>query len=358
MSHFSRVFFHPVAPRTPSAWPVAARLVLEASQGLDFVKRKDLVAIKLHVGEPGVTTYLPPEIAAQVASLIKQKGGRAFTTDTSVLYSGPRSNGVGHATVAAEHGFTVERVGAPFLPADGLEGKSERVIPIEGFHFREVGIASAIADADGLVVVSHATGHLAAGYGGTLKNLGMGCASRKGKLLQHSDTKPFIRQQSCEGCGACAESCPEGAITLDEKVKAVLDDTSCIGCGECIASCRYDAVGFRWNTASAKMQEKMADHALGVVTALKGKAVFLLGIVNLTKDCDCMDAGSPVIAKDVGFAASTDAVALDQAALDLVRNREGKSIDALSYPECDGSVQLQVAERIGLGSRRYQLMEV
>ncbi len=353
------VYLRRVTPgQTPEQWGDAARVVVMAAGLLNFVKRNDLMAIKLHVGEPGLKTFLPPQVARHVVSLAKERGARPFLTDTSVLYSGPRSNGVGHTEVAMRHGFTLEGAGAPFLPADGLEGNLERSIAIEGVHFKNVGIAVSIADADGLITVSHATGHLASGIGATLKNLGMGCASRKGKLLQHSDTKPFVRKAKCINCAACEDACPEDAISHDDDGKASIEDGKCIGCGECIAQCRSGAIGFNWDSASSMLQEKMVEHALGVIGSKKGKIGYLLGIVNLTKDCDCLGQGSPIVARDIGFAASMDPVALDQAAMDLVSQAEGKRLDELSYPELDGTVQLAYAQNLGLGSRRYDLVEV
>lgn len=349
--------------RTPhgssaTAWNEAARVALDASGTLEFVRKRDLIAVKLHVGEPGLKTFLPPEVAGGVVACLRNRGARPFLTDSAVLYASPRANGAEHTEVANRHGFTLERTGAVFLPADGLEGNLERIVPIEGIHFREVGIATSLADADGVVVLSHATGHLASGYGGTLKNLGMGGASRKGKLLQHSDTKPRIRRAKCEACGDCMEACPEDAISQDDEGIAVIDDATCIGCGECIAHCRSDAVGFNWDSASATMQEKMVEHGLGVIRATKQRITYVLGLVSLTKDCDCLSAGSPVVAEDIGFAASSDPVALDQAALDLVQSTKHKSLAELSYPKLDATVQLAYAERLGLGSRKYDLVEV
>jgi len=354
----SKVFLCRVCDKQPHAWAAAAGKALAATEPLSFIEQNDLVAIKLHVGEPELKTFLPPEVAKQAVGFVRGKRARPFLTDTAVLYASPRSTGAGHAEVAAQHGFTFERTGAPFLPADGLEGNVEIAVNIEGVHYQSVNVARAIADADAMVVLSHATGHLASGFGATLKNLGMGCASRKGKLLMHSDTKPFVMSKSCTACGACIASCPEKALSEDRQGKAVLDETKCIGCGECIAQCRYDAIGFRWDTAPGKMQEKMAEHALGVMRALEGRVVCLLGIVALTKDCDCLAPGSEIVARDVGFAASLDPVALDQAAMDLVKKAEGKSLGRLAYPKLDENVQLEHAERIGLGGRKYEIVEV
>jgi hypothetical protein len=354
----STVFLRRVSPDRPATWADAARRVLAATNPLPFIEENDLVAIKLHVGEPGVRTFLPPTIAKEAVDFVRAKRAQPFLTDTSVLYASARSTGVGHAEVAAQHGFDCARTGAPFLPADGLEGNVEIAVPIKGKHYTSVNVARAIGDADALVVVSHVTGHLGSGFGATIKNLGMGCASRKGKLLMHSDTKPFVKTKDCQACGDCIAKCPEHALSEGDGAKAVLDDTLCIGCGECIAQCRCDAIGFRWDTAPAKLQEKMAEHALGVVRALEERVVYLLGIVALTKDCDCLAPGSPIVARDIGFAASHDPVALDKAAMDLIEQAEGQSLDRIAYPEIDGNVQLAHAERIGLGRLHYQIVDV
>lgn len=342
----------------PETWPGAVERLLDAARPLGFVKPRDRVAIKVHVGEPGKAMPLPPEVSAVVAARLRALEAHPFFTDTAVLYTGPRSHGVAHTEVAVRRGFTLERAGAVFIPADGLAGNQEVQVEVPGRHSRRVGIAAAIADAQGAVIVSHATGHLATGFGATLKNLGMGCAARKGKLAQHSDTKPFVTRESCTGCGECVESCPSGALAADAEGKAVLDDATCIGCGECLAQCAYDAIGFRWDGSPTVLQEKMVEHALGAARALKGRYTCLLGIVNLTKHCDCWGAGSERVAKDVGFALSSDPVALDQAALDLVASAAGRPLDRLAWPKLDGSVQLEHAERLGLGRRSYRLLEV
>ncbi len=347
-----------MAAADPSAWPQAVSALLDRTGLLDFAGRNDRIAIKIHVGEPGGTMPLPPEVAGAVASRLRARGAFPFFTDSAVLYSGRRSNGIGHTEVAVERGFTMERAGAVFLPADGMAGNLEVEIPIEGRHYASVGVAEAVAQANGAVLVSHATGHLAAGFGATLKNLGMGCSSRKGKLLQHSDTKPFVKEEECASCGLCIEHCPTGAIAFGPEGRARIDEALCTGCGECLAHCRPGAVAFRWDAAPATLQEKMVEHALGTVRALKGNLVYLLGIVDLTRHCDCWSPGSERVAADVGFAASTDPVALDQSVLDLVRESAGTPLDRLAWPKIDGEVQLAHAEKIGLGSRKYTLVEV
>lgn len=354
----SRVHLFRVPDSRRKCWPTAVEKLFDAARPLSFVQRKDLAAIKVHVGEPPLRTMLPPEVAGVVAARLRAAGARPFFTDTAVLYTGPRSSGPEHAEVAARHGFTLERAGAVFVPADGIEGNLEVSVEIPGRHFSKVGVAEAMAHARCAVVVSHATGHLATGYGATLKNLGMGCASRKGKLAQHSDTHPFVKTSQCTACGECIDHCPSGALSPGEGARAVLDDAACIGCGECIAQCSSDAIGFRWDSSSRGLQEKMVEHALGVVQALAHRIVYVLGLVDITRDCDCLGKGSDRVAKDIGFALSSDPVALDQAAMDLVVSASGKRIDQLSYPEHDGTIQLAYAEQLGLGSRAYEFVEV
>lgn len=357
MNEASDVIFSRVPDAQPSTWTEAVSRLLDHAGLADFFGKNDRVAIKVHVGEPGLKTALPPEIAGAVVRLVRDSGAYPFFTDTAVLYSGRRSNGVGHAEVAAEHGFNLERGGAVFIPADGLSGNREVDVPIEGRHFEKVGIAEAIAGANAVFAVSHLTGHMLSGFGGTLKNIGMGCSSRKGKLLQHSDTKPYVTG-ACSSCGLCVEYCPTGAITLNGNGQARIDEATCTGCGECLAICGGGGIGFRWDSGSASMQEKMVEHAMGTMRALKGRLVCLLGLVNLTQHCDCWAPGSPRVAADIGFALSRDPVALDSAALDLVAAATGQPLDRLSFPNLDGTLQLSYAESLGLGKRSYRLVEV
>jgi len=361
----ANVYLRRVPDARPDLWRegVAALLDLTPEEGspdsagpLAFAGERDRIAIKVHVGEPGLSTALPAEIAGEVARRLRARGAYPFFTDSAVLYSGRRSHGAGHAEVAAERGFTLEGAGAVFLPADGMAGNLEVEVTVRAKHYAAVGVAEAIAHANGAVIVSHATGHLLSGFGATLKNLGMGCSSRKGKLLQHSDTKPFVRAEACAACGLCAEHCPSGALSVNGSAR--INEQLCTGCGECLLHCRPGAIGFRWDIGSARMQEKMVEHALGAARALKGRFVCLVGAVNLTRHCDCWAPGSERVAPDVGFALSTDPVALDQATLDLVRSASGEPLDRLAWPELDGETQLAHAEAIGVGRRQYRLVEI
>ena len=217
-------------------------------------------------------------------------------------------------------------------------------------------IAGDIVRSDGMLVFTHLTGHLAAGYGAAVKNVSMGCASRRGKLMMHSCVHPWIDSKRCKGCGLCVENCPEAAISLD--TTAFIDQSLCIGCGECLTVCPHFAVSFSWKQESALLQKKMVEFALGVVKALKGRIVHFNILMNITKDCDCIDRDQKPVLPDIGILASTDPVAIDRASLDLVLDAAGKKLNELAYPKLTGEEQLIYAERVGLGTNEYTLVEV
>jgi uncharacterized Fe-S center protein len=327
----------------------------EAGLGACFAEH-DLAALKLHVGEPGKTTSVRPATAAALVRLMRSCGARPFLTDTAVLYASPRDNGVGHARVAHEQGFTLEAVGAPFIPADGLRGSEEMEIEVAGRHVTRAPIAAAIVEARSMLVLSHATGHLATGFGGALKNLGMGCCSKKGKLAQHHGQTPRIDPDECTACGTCAEWCPEGAITVEEH--AAIDAATCIGCGECIATCLEGAVGFDWQIQGVELSERIVEHAAAVLVGREGRIAYVTVAENVTKDCDCIGKEQEPLLPDVGVLASLDPVAIDQATHDLIASRAGRPLEDMSYPSRDGTVQMRYAEEMGLGSRAYTLVEV
>jgi uncharacterized protein len=284
---------------------------------------------------------------------------KPFVTDTSTLYTGRRHNAIDHTVLATERGFGVEGLGVPFIASDGIFGTSETAVAIPGELDRKVMIASDIARCQSILSVAHVTGHCAACVGASIKTLGMGCASRKGKMRQHAALKPHIKKGKCTRCGECYRHCPADAITLDD-VQAHIDQDKCIGCAECVAVCRFDAVSYDWQQENEILQKSIAEHALGAVRGKEGRAVFFNFAVSVTRDCDCFgQADLPKIVEDIGILASTDPVAVDKAAIDLVEKRGGRDVPALiGNKKLDWHTQIEHAVKIGLGRAAYELIEV
>lgn len=347
------------ARATDSPTALAARIdALWRRAALDDVfKERDLAALKLHVGEPGTKTFVAPPIVAELVRHMAATGAKPFLTDTAVLYRSPRDNAVSHARVARDHGFSPDAVGAPFLSADGLNGAEEIELPLAGgSHFDHVVIASGIMHARSMLVLSHATGHLGTGLGGALKNLGMGCASKKGKLRMHHGQQPRIDDDACTGCGTCADWCPADAIEVAHT--AAIDAEACIGCGECIAVCRDDAVEFDWHIMGRQLQERIVEYAAAVIRSKPGRIAYVTVAQNITRDCDCLGVDQRPLLEDIGLLASRDPVAIDEAALTLVEQRAGRTLESMSYPRLDARDQIRHALGLGLGSSDFELVEV
>ena len=321
-------------------------------------KENDFTAVKVHVGERGNNTYTKaPYIKGLVNELLELKT-KAFVADTTTLYIGQRHNAVDHTILAAEHGFSLEELGIPFIVPDGLSGKVETPVEINGEIDKQVFIASGIVQSQSLLSVAHFTGHVAACLGATLKTLGMGCASKRGKLKQHAALKLSI-SEDCTGCGVCFEHCPADAITLDA-AKAHIDQDKCIGCAECAAVCRYGAVRCNWGREDEVLQKSVAEHALGVLKGKENRAAFFNFLLSVTKDCDCISTPNMcTIVDDIGIAGSRDPVAVDKATLDLVEKKTGRRLaELLGNARLDPRYQIEHAERIGLGSSSYELIEI
>ncbi len=335
-----------------------ARRLFKAGGFKKRFSENDFTAIKLHVGEGANNTYVKaPYIKGLVDELLALKT-RPFVTDTNTLYVGRRHNTIDHAVLAAEHGFSLDTLGIPFIVAGGLFGTAETAVQINGEINKEVFIAHDLVRCQAILSIAHLTGHPAAYPAATLKTLGMGCASRKGKMKQHAALKLGIGND-CTLCGECAKHCPADAITLDNK-KAHIDQDKCIGCAECMSVCRFGAVRCNWGEETEVMQKSVAEHALGVLKGKQDKATFFNFIIAVTKDCDCF--GTPNmrrITDDIGIVASTDPVAVDKATVDLVEKKAGKKLTKLlENDKVDPRCQIEHAEHIGLGSTEYELEEV
>ncbi len=336
----------------------------------EIIKERHLVAIKLHFGEKGNTAYIPPIHLRHLVNRIKNLGGKPFLTDTNTLYVGTRTNSVDHLSTAIENGFAFAVAGAPLTIADGLRGNSEVAVAVKLPLYEEVYIGADVVHADSLVSAAHFKGHELSGFGGTIKNLGMGCASRRGKLAQHCEIAPEFDAKKCIGCGECAAHCPADAIELVKK-KAIKDSDKCIGCGECIAVCPEEAVSIPWDSDTARFQKKMVEYTVGVLKGKERRAIYLNFVTKVTPQCDCYGYSDTPLVKDLGILASRDPVAIDQAAVDWVNaqpaladccleSNRGPGEDKFRgvYPHIDWSVQLGYAEELGLGNREYKLTHV
>jgi len=349
-----------------------AKLALMVRQaGLESVVRpRDLVALKLHFGEMGNAAFIRPIYLRTLVAAVKQAGGVPFLTDANTLYAGTRSDAPHHLTTAIQNGFAYAVVEAPLVIADGLRGNSEAAVPVAGQHFEQAYIGREIMAADALISVAHFKGHELSGFGGTLKNVGMGSASRKGKLAMHSTVAPQVKAENCIGCGECVEHCSQHALSLADD-KAVIDSQRCIGCGECILMCSNKAIEIAWDQEIPRFLEGMVEYAAAVILAKPGKTLFINFITDVSPACDCYAGNDAPIVKNIGVLASTDPVAIDQASADLVNAEPALANSTLTvhtgagedkfkglYPEVDWPLQLAYAEQLGLGSRQYDLRKV
>ena len=350
------------------------KLIRTAGIG-DIDMEKKLVAIKIHFGEPGNLSYLRPNYAKVVADVVKSLGGVPFLTDCNTLYPGRRKNALEHIDAAYENGVSPFSTGCNVIIADGLRGNDDVEVPVQGGEYVQAAkIGRAIMDADVFLSLSHFKGHEVAGFGGAIKNIGMGCGSRRGKMEQHNDGKPKVRAKRCVGCRQCAKQCAQDAISYGEDKKAVIDPDKCVGCGRCIGACNFDAIRTRDDIANALLNRKMAEYAKAVVD---GRPHFHISLViDVSPYCDCHGENDLPILPDVGMFASFDPVALDQACVDACLKQQpipGSLLDERMHaedfvdhhdhfvnttPESEWESCLEHAEKIGLGTRKYELIKV
>jgi len=330
------------------------------------------VAIKIHFGEPGNLAYLRPNYARTVVDYVKARGGKPFLTDCNTLYPGRRKNALEHMEAAWENGFTPLTVGCPIIIADGLKGTDEALVPVHnGVRVKEAKIGHAIMDADIVISLNHFKGHEMAGFGGAVKNLGMGSGSRAGKMEQHNNGKPEVRADLCRNCKLCSRQCAQGAISYDTG-KAVIDHDKCVGCGRCIGGCNFDAIRTKDDSSAKDLNCKMAEYAQAVCY---GRPNFHINMVmDISPNCDCHAENDAAILPDVGMFVSYDPVALDQACVDAcqkqtpIRNSQlGDNMSKCDFhdhhdhfknstPESEWKSCLEHAELIGLGTREYELV--
>ncbi len=339
---------------------------------IDF-KRK-FAAIKVHFGEPGNLSYLRPNFAKVVADRIRDEDGLPFLTDCNTLYVGRRNNALVHLDAAAENGWSSEASGCRVIIADGLKGTDEVEVPVKGGELvTSAKIGRAIMDADILISLNHFKGHELTGFGGAIKNVGMGCGSRAGKMAMHSDGKPEVDAKLCTGCRTCGKYCNEKAISYTgekKERKAHIDHERCVGCGRCIGTCNFHAISTAFSSACDDVNRKMAEYARAV---LDGRPHFHISVVNqVSPCCDCHGENDAAVVPDIGIFASFDPVALDRACIDAVNaapplpgslGAEAEAKHAKDHfrnihPATDWRSQLAHAEKIGLGTQEYELISI
>lgn len=354
------------------------KLVRRAGIGqIDF--KGKFTAIKIHFGEPGNVAYIRHNYVAAIVDLLKEYGAKVFLTDSNTLYSGGRSNAVDHLKAAMDNGFNPISAHADVIIADGLKGTDYKEIELNGEYCKAPKIGAAIADADIVISMNHFKGHEQTGFGGALKNLGMGSASVGGKLELHSSSQPVINLENCIGCRICEKYCRHAAVTVTGG-KAHIDYGKCVGCGQCVAVCQHEGAVVKDWDSSETLNYKIAEYALAVV---KDKPSFHISfIMNVSPNCDCWNHNDAAIIPDLGIAASFDPVALDCACADLVKaapvlqNNAITDIDSKSgkdhshdrhagedkfhivHPDTKWEAGVEHGEKIGLGNREYTLVRV
>ena len=333
-------------------------------------------AIKMHFGELGNLSFLRPNYARAVADVVKELGGMPYLTDCNTLYPGSRKNALEHLYCAWENGFTPLTVGCPILIGDGLKGTDEVAVPVVGGEYvTEAKIGRAVMDADVFISLSHFKGHEMAGFGGAIKNIGMGCGSRAGKQEQHANGQPSVDESLCRGCRRCQKQCANNGLVFHEATHTMyVDPNHCVGCGRCVESCSFGALSFQSDAVCQLLNRRMAEYAKAVID---GRPNFHISLVmDISPNCDCHGENDVPILPDIGMFASFDPLALDQACVDACLAAEPMPGSQLarhlaepgfvdhhdhftnSTPESEWRSCLEHAEKIGLGTRSYQLITV
>ena len=370
MSSTSKVFFSDLRASYKENLLSKVGRLLDSFDLKRMMPPRSLVAIKLHFGEKGNIAFIRPNFIRCIVDRIKTLGAAPFLTDTNTLYVGTRGDSVSHIHTAVENGFSYAVVNAPIIIADGMRGASSKSIQINQEMIKTAHLGREIVESDALVSAAHFKGHDLCGFGGTLKNLGMGCASKKGKLVLHSGLSPKVKRKKCNGCGDCIGHCAQRAISLEDE-KAFIGPEKCVGCGECIMICSREAINVRWSSDIPLLQKKIVEYAYAALKEKKGKALFLNFLIQISPGCDCCDFNDAPIVPDLGILASTDPVAIDQASVDMVNHQRILENSCLSgkeaavkdkfrgvYPKVDWTIQLDYAEKIGLGRRDYELISI
>lgn len=365
----SKVYFWNLRASMKAPFELRMKRLLKQTKINDHFSTGDLVALKIHFGEKGVTGFLRPPWLKPIIDFIKKTGAKPFLTDASTLYVGERGEAVSHKMQAARHGFDPLILGAPVIIADGIKGQYQEEVEVNGKHFKSVFIAGDIAHADGFVSINHLKGHELAGFGGALKNIGMGCASKQGKMKQHMTTSPKVNIDHCKGCGSCVQVCASGALEMGADNTILMSDDKCVGCGACFMACKTGCLEIDWKTDVREFLERMMEYAAGVLRPRQKPCLHINFVMDVVPDCDCVGFTDAPLCPDIGVLASLDPVAVDQAGIDLVTKAQplypsklpsgtepGQNKFLAVHPHVPDDFGLAYAEELGLGSRKYKLI--
>ena len=365
----SKVYFTDFRCRIGVSQLDKLRKLLEQSEFSQIDFDGKFVAIKLHFGELGNLSFLRANYAKVVADFIKERGGKPFITDCNTLYVGSRKNALEHMDTAYLNGYSPFSTGCHVIIADGLKGSDDIEVPVAGGEYcKTARIGRAVMDADIVISLAHFKGHEEAGFGGALKNIGMGCGSRAGKMEQHNAGKPHVVQKHCVGCKMCTKICAHNAISVQDR-KAAIDHSKCVGCGRCIAVCARNAITVNFDESHTNLSRKISEYTKAVVD---GRPCFHISLViDVSPNCDCHAENDAAIVPNVGMFASFDPVALDMACVDAVNTQpilRGSAADIgdchdqdhfhCIHPDTDWMSCLEHAEKLGLGTREYELIKI
>ena len=306
-------------------------------------KKGNSVGVKIHWGELGNHSYLSPMYTAAIVSWLRTRDISPLVFDTTVLYSGGRRTGEDALKTAHDHGFTEKFLGCPVIIADGMDGRSVIDIEARYKHFEHVQVADIVRKCDGFIIFSHFKGHLGAGFGGSIKNISMGFASRAQKQRMHADAHPVLQKKLCTRCGTCADICPAGVITITPPDFPEFNLDACLGCAQCIALCPEVALKIFWNADNRVFLERLIETAAAVWKHIHDKTICINALIKVTTDCDCLPGDHSIIAPDFGFIGGTHPVAVDKESVRQV----GEAIITQAHPSIPWDHQFSYAHEIG-----------
>lgn len=372
----AKVYYTDFRAKIGEGLPTKLKRLIKAAGIGDIDMDGKFVAVKMHFGELGNLSFLRPNYARAVVDVVREFGGVPFLTDCNTLYPGSRKNAIEHLYCAWENGFTPMTVGCPIIIGDGLKGTDDIEVPVEGGEYIDKAkIGRAVMDADIFISLSHFKGHETTGFGGAIKNIGMGCGSRAGKKAQHMNGQPEIDHELCRGCRACLRECANDGLSFDESTRKMSINTqNCVGCGRCIGACNFDAIAFANYAATKDLNCRMAEYTKAVIQNRPNFHVSL--IVDVSPNCDCHAENDAPILPNIGMFASFDPLALDQACVDaclkatpLPNSQLAEAMEKEDFcdhhdhfenttPNSEYKTCLAHAEKIGLGTRDYEIVVV